>query len=92
MVNNSISVVLAKSCCERNYLVRKVIDRPIWFRGRQYWFKATESKVIYDLYCNGWRIGDLYINEVSIYKERTPFIKSADVLKSLVAMFNLFPC
>ena len=91
MVNNSISVVLTKSCCERNYLMGRVIDRSIWFRGRKYWFKATTSEVRYDLYCNGWCIGDLYIDEVLIYSERAPFIKSEDLLKSLLAMFNLFP-
>lgn len=92
MVNNSISVVLTKSCCERNYLMKIVIGRSIYFRGRKYCFKETTSEVRYDLYCNGWCIGDLYIDEVIIYKERAPFIKSEDLLKSLLAMFNLFPC
>lgn len=91
MVNDSISVVLTESCCERNYLMKRVIDRPLWFRGRRYWFKATASDVRYNLYCNGCCIGDLYIDEVLIYDEKAPFIKSRDLLKSLLAMFNLFP-
>lgn len=92
MISNSISVVLTESSCERNYLMKKVVGRSIYFRGRKYWFKATTSEVRYDLYCNGWCIGDLYIDEVLIYEERAPFIKSVELLKSLLAMFNLFPC
>lgn len=92
MVNNSISVVLTKSCCERNYLMKVVIDRSVYFRGRKYCFKATTSQVRYDLYCNGWCIGVLHIDKVLIYEEKTLFIKSEDLLKSLLAMFNLFPC
>lgn len=91
MVNKSISVVLAKGCCERNYFMKIVIGRSIYFRGRKYCFKETTSEVQYDLYCNGQCIGVLCIDEVSIYKERAPFIKSEDLLKSLLAMFNLFP-
>ena len=92
MENNSISVVLTKSCCERNYLMKMVVGRSTYFRGRKYCFKATTSEMQYDLYCNGWCIGGLYIDKVLIYKERASFIKSEDLLKSLLAMFNLFPC
>lgn len=92
MVNNSISVVLAKSCCERNYLMKLVVGRSICFRGRKYCFKETPSEVQYDLYCDGRCIGALYIDKVLIYEERAHFIKSEDLLKSLLAMFNLFPC
>ena len=91
MVNKSISVVLAKGCCERNYFMKIVVGRSIYFRGRKYCFKATDSEAVYDLYCNGWCIGGFYIDKVLIYEERAPFIKSEDLLKSLLAMFNLFP-
>lgn len=91
MVSNSISVVLARGCCERNYLFSRVIGHSVWFRGRKYWFEVTDSGSRYDLFCNGCLIGDLYIDEVLIYEERAPFIKSEDLLKSLLAMFNLFP-
>lgn len=91
MVNNSLSVVLAVSSCDRNYLMRSVVNRPIWFRGRKYWFVETKIRSRYDLYCNGVLIGDLYIDKILIYDEYSHIIKSVDVLKSLIAMFNLFP-
>lgn len=90
MVKNSISVVLTDSCCERNYILSKVIGHYVWFRGRRYWFEVTGHESKYDLFCNGYLIGDLYIDEVLIYEEMSHFIKSVDVLKSLISMFNLF--
>lgn len=92
MVNNSISVVLANGCCNRNYILSKVIGRSVWFRGRKYWFEVTGVESRYDLFCNGRIIGDLYIDEVLIYEERSNYIKSVDTLKALLSMFNFFPC
>lgn len=92
MVNSSISVVLADRCCNRNYILSKVIGRSVWFRGRKYWFVVTGVESRYDLFCNGRIIGDLYIDEILIYEEMSPSIKSEDTLKALISMFNLFPC
>lgn len=91
MVNYFISVVLTESSCDRNYLMKYVVDRKVLFRGRQYWFKATASDKRYELFCNGWLIGGLCIDEVLIYKERAPYITSVDLLKALISLFNLFP-
>lgn len=92
MVNNSISVVLADSCCNRNYILSKVIGRYVWFRGRKYWFEVTGAESRYDLFCNGRLIGDIYIDEVLVYEEMSNYLKSVDELKTLISMFNLFPC
>ena len=90
MAKSSISVVLTDSCCNRNYILSKVIGHSVWFRGRKYWFVVTESELKYDLFCNGRLIGDLYIDEVLVYEEMSHFIKSVSLLKSLISMFNLF--
>lgn len=92
MANNSISVVLADSCCNRNYILSKVIGRSVWFRGRKYWFEVTGVETRYDLFCNGHLIGDFYIDEVLVYEEKSYSIKSVDELKTLISMFNLYPC
>lgn len=92
MVNNSISVVLADGCCNRNYILSKVIGHSVWFRGRKYWFEVTGIESRYDLFCNGRIIGDLYIDEILIYEEMSHSIKSVDTLKTLISMFDLFPC
>lgn len=91
MEKHSVSVVLADSCCSRNYLLSKVVNRPVWFRGRKYWFEVTGLENKYDLFCNGYLIGDLYIDEILIYEETSRFINSESLLRSLVSMFNLFP-
>lgn len=92
MENNSLSVVLADSCCNRNYILSKVIGSVVWFRGRKYHFEVTGSELRYDLFCNNYLIGDLYIDEILIYEETSRFIHSEDELRSLIAMFNLYPC
>lgn len=92
MENSSISVVLANSCCNRNYILSKVIGRCVWFRGRKYWFEVTGIESRYDLFCNGRLIGDIYIDEVLVYEEMSYYIRTEDELKTLVSMFNLYPC
>lgn len=92
MVNNSISVVLADSCCKRNYMLSKVVGRRVWFRGRKFWFEVSGCEQKYYLFCNGLLIGDLYIDEVLIFDESSRFINSKTELMSLISMFNLYPC
>lgn len=92
MVSNSISVVLADSCCKRNYMLSRVVGHSVWFRGRKYWFEVTGSERKYNLFCNGYLIGDLYIDEVLIFDDTSRFINLKDELMSLISMFNLYPC
>lgn len=92
MVNRSLSVVLANSCCNRNYWLSKVVGSVVWFRGRKYHWEATQTDTRFDLYCNNRLIGDFYIDEILIYEEKSLFITTQEELLSLIAMFNLYPC
>lgn len=87
----SVSVVLAESCCSRNYLHSQIIGSVVWFRGRKFHWESTSSDERYNLYCNNRLIGDLYIDEILIHDENSRIISSESELLSLIAMFNLFP-
>lgn len=91
MVNNSLSVVLADSCCNRNYWLSKVIGSVVWFRGRKYHWEVTKTDTRFDLYCNNRLIGDFYIDEILIYEENSVYITTQEELLSLIAVFNLYP-
>lgn len=88
----SVSVVLANSCCNRNYLLSQVIGSVVWYRGRKFHWEATSSKDRYNLFCNNRLVGDLYIDEILIHDENSRIIQSESELLSLIALFNLYPC
>lgn len=91
MEKHSVSVVLADSCCSRNYLLSQVVGSVVWFRGRKFHWEDTGYGDKYDLYCNNRLVGDLYIDEILIYDEYSDIIHSESELRSLISMFNLFP-
>lgn len=91
MEKRSLSVVLAKKCCSRNYLFSRLIGSVVWFRGRKFHWADAGCDNKYDLFCNNRLIGDLYIDEILIYDENSDIIHSESELLSLIAMFNLYP-
>lgn len=87
----SVSVVLADSCCNRNYLLSQIIGRVVWYRGRKFHWEVTYSDERYNLFCNNRLIGDLYIDKILIHDENSKILQSKSDLLSLIALFNLYP-
>lgn len=91
MANNSLSVVLAASCCNRNYLDSVLLGKSLNFRGRVYSWVRSVSMKDYILYCNDIAIGALHYDTFTLYKPFSSIIPSREFLLSLFAMFNLYP-
>ena len=92
MANFCISIALAPSCCNRNYLENVARCRARVFRGRKYQFVWLSAASTLGLECNGVLIGIVSKNQLGIYSQFSSLGFTASSLGSLIALFNLYPC
>lgn len=92
MVNCCISINLAPSCCNRNYLEDVCRSRVQVFRGRKYEFMWDSVSSTAGLVCNGVLIGVVYKGSLGIYSKFAHLGLSRSTLASLISLFNLYPC
>lgn len=91
MANFCISIDLAPSCCNRNYLVNVCRTRVRCFRGRKYEFVWGCVSSTASLVCNGVLVGVVWKGKLGIYSQFTSLGFTESSLKSLIALFNLYP-
>lgn len=91
MANFCISISLAPSCCNRNYLESVCRSRARVFRGRKYEFMWSEISSTAGLICNGVTIGVVWKGQLGIYPQFSSLGFTETSLKSLIALFNLYP-
>ena len=91
MANYCISIVLAASCCNTNYLQHICSFDAKLYRGRYYMLVwGSDSRIAY-LCCNGVRIGEVCKGRLGIYSQFAPLGLSKHFLSSLISLFNLYP-
>lgn len=91
MANNSLSVLLASCCCDCNYLQHVCRMKAQAFGGRKYEFMWSEFALTALLHCNGVCIGVVRKGSLSIYPQFKTIIPTESYLRSIIALFNLFP-
>lgn len=91
MANFCISIDLAPSCCNRNYLENVCRTRVHCFRGRKYEFMWDSISSTASLVCNGVLIGVVWKGKLGIYSQFSSLGFTESSLKSLIALFNLYP-
>ena len=91
MANFCISIDLAPSCCNRNYLESVCRYRSHIFRGRKYQFVWLSAASTAGLECNGVLIGIVVKGQLGIYPQFSSLGFTASSLGSLIALFNLYP-
>lgn len=91
MANFCVSIDLAPSCCNRNYLESVCRSRVRMFRGRKYEFMWDSISSTAGLVCNGVLIGVVYKGSLGIYSQFAPLGLSRSSLSSLISLFNLYP-
>ena len=91
MANFCISINLAPSCCNRNYLENVCRYRARMFRGRKYEFMWSSISSTAGLVCNGVLIGVVYKGQLGIYSQFSSLGFTNSSLSSLIALFNLYP-
>lgn len=91
MANFCISVSLAPSCCTRNYLENVCRSRVRVFHGRKYEFMWSSVSSTASLICNGVLIGVVWKGKLGIYSQFSSLSLTESSLKSLIALFNLYP-
>lgn len=91
MANFCISIALAPSCCNRNYLESVCRHRSHIFRGRKYQFVWLSAASTAGLECNGVLIGIIVKGQLGIYSQFSPLSFTDSSLGSLIALFNLYP-
>ena len=92
MENISLSVCLAESCCNSNYLKRVLKKSSVVMYGRKYHWERGTSEHYYSLYCNHKCIGSLQYGIIRIESAGLLYCPNGSFLKALLAMFNLYPC
>ena len=91
MANYCISIDLAASCCNTNYLQHICSFDAKIYRGRYYTFVWGSRSHIAYLCCNGVRIGEVRKGTLGIYSRFAPLGLSRTFLSSLISLFNLYP-
>lgn len=92
MANYSLSISLAKSCCNRNYLRRVCERKPKVIYGRAFHFFWSYISDSADFYCNDVCIGSVQKGCLVIFPIFKSVVQSESRLLSIMAQFNLFPC
>lgn len=92
MANFCISINLAPGCCNRNYLEHVCRSRARVFRGRKYEFMWSSVSSTAALICNGVLIGVVWKGQLGVYSQFSSLGFTEASLKSLIALFNLYPC
>lgn len=91
MENISLSVRLAESCCNSNYLKKALKRSSVVMCGRKYHWEQGASEHCYSLYCNHKCIGSLQYGVVRIESAGLIYCQNESFLKALIALFNLYP-
>lgn len=91
MANFCISVDLVPSCCNRNYLESVCRQRARVFRGRKYEFMWSSVSQTAGLICNGVLVGVVIKGKLGIYPQFSSLGFTDSSLRSLIALFNLYP-
>lgn len=91
MANFCVSVSLVPSCCNHNYLKSVCKYRARSFRGRKYEFIWSSVSSTAGLVCNGVLIGVIMKGQLGIFPQFSSLGLSETSLKSLIALFNLYP-
>lgn len=91
MANFCISVSLAPSCCNRNYLEGVCRYRSRIFRGRKFQFVWLSVAGTAGLECNGVLVGIIEKGRLGIYPQFSALGFTGSSLGSLIALFNLYP-
>lgn len=91
MANFCVSINLAPSCCNRNYLENVCRSRVRVFRGRKYEFVWSSVSLTAGLICNGVLVGVVYKGSLGIYSQFSALGLTKSSLSSLMALFNLYP-
>ena len=91
MANYCLSIALAASCCNTNYLQHICSFDAKLFRGRYYMLVwGSDSRIAY-LCCNGVRIGEVHKGTLGIYPQFAPLGLNKSSIASLISLFNLYP-
>lgn len=91
MANYCVSIVLAASCCNTNYLQHICSFDAKLYRGRYYMLVwGSDSRIAY-LCCNGVRIGEVCKGCLGIFPQFSALGFTKSSLSSLMALFNLYP-
>lgn len=91
MANYCISVRLAPSCCNHNYLQRVCKMPPQAVRGRYYSFRWGGVCNIASFLCNGVYVGEIVGSYLHIFPQFKTMFLSESQLKSIMSYFNLYP-
>lgn len=91
MANFCLSIDLAPSCYNRNYLENVCRSSVRMFRGRKYEFMWDSVSLTAGLVCNGVLIGVVYKGSLGIYSQFSALGFTKSSLSSLIALFNLYP-
>ena len=91
MANFCISVDLVPSCCNHNYLENVCRQRACMFRGRKYEFMWSSVSQTAGLVCNGVLVGVVIKGKLGIYPQFSSLGFTDSSLRSLMALFNLYP-
>lgn len=91
MENISLSVRLHNSCCSYNYLLNSILGASVWMYGRKYHWETTRKETKFTLLCNNRIIGCLDVDTIHIYSSTLIYCPNESFLKSLIALFNLYP-
>lgn len=91
MANYCVSIDLAPSCCNRNYLESVCKIRSKMFRGRRYEFAWGSTSSVAGLFCNNVLIGVVDKGSLGIYSQFSALGFTKSSLSSLMALFNLYP-
>ena len=91
MANYCLSIDLAASCCNINYLQHICSFDAKLYRGRYYMLVwGSDFRVPY-LYCNGVCVGEVCKGTLGIYSQFAPLGLNKSSLASLISLFNLYP-
>lgn len=91
MANFCVSIELAPSCYNRNYLENVCRSSVRMFRGRKYEFMWDSVSSTAGLVCNGVLIGVVFKGGLGIYSQFSALGFTKSSLSSLIALFNLYP-
>lgn len=91
MANYYLSIALAQSCCDCNYLQHVCRMKAQAFGGRKYEFIWSEFALTALLHCNGVCVGAVVRGSLSIYPQFKTIIPTESYLRSIIALFNLYP-
>ena len=91
MISFCISVRLASCCCDCNYLQHVCRMKAQHFVGRKYEFIWSEVYLTAMLHCNDVCIGIVSKGNLLVYPQFKVLVPSESYLRSIMALFNLYP-